>query len=34
MAVKRMEYDIKLDEFFRLRAEVEKETFNGGSHND
>jgi len=25
MAVKRMEYDIKLDEFFRLRAELDAE---------
>jgi len=25
MAVKRMEYDTKLDEFFRLRAELERE---------
>ena len=25
MAVRRMEYDIKLDEFFRLRAELERE---------
>jgi hypothetical protein len=25
MAMKRMEYDTKLDEFFRLRAELERE---------
>jgi hypothetical protein len=25
MAIKRMEYDTKLDEFFRLRAELERE---------